>query len=89
MDVDLDITPTIQRALDSWRNTGVYPFPSLNIAVENLPSPAHFSAADLRLIHHISSVAQSITSSEGATGRYAVWTRRVPLYVASRFASYA
>lgn len=76
MDVDLNITPAIQQELDIWRSTGVYPFPSLGVA--NQPSPAHYSPTDLRLIHHISAIAAQMQAAE-AGGKYAVWTRRVPM----------
>jgi hypothetical protein len=74
---DLHMTPQIQRELDTWRETGVYPFPSLG--VDSQPSPSRYSPTDLRLIHHISSVATQMQAAEA--GHSATWTKRVPMLV--------
>lgn len=74
---DLKMTPQIQRELDAWRHEGIYPFPTLGPA----PSPHRYSQTDLRLIHHISEIAAQMQATD-ASSRYAIWTRRVPMYVA-------
>lgn len=74
---DLNMSPQIQRELDDWRETGVYPFPSLG--VDNQPSPSRYSQTDLRLIHHISSVAAQMQAAEPSNS--AIWTKRVPMLV--------
>lgn len=74
---DLKMTPQIQRELDNWRETGVYPFPSLGVVKH--PSPSRYTATDLRLIHHISSVASQMQAAELSNS--AIWTKRVPMLV--------
>ena len=74
---DLNMTPQIQRELDDWKKSGVYPFPSLG--VDNQPSPLRYSETDLRLIHHISSVAAQMQAAEPSNS--SIWTKRVPMLV--------
>ncbi|KAI5817316.1 hypothetical protein BZA77DRAFT_245301 [Pyronema omphalodes] len=79
---DLAMNPQIQGELDTWRETGVYPFPSLELG--NQPIPSRYSQTDLRLIHHISSIAAQMQAAE--PGNSALWTKRVPMFlrIASR-----
>ncbi|KAL7269151.1 hypothetical protein RUND412_008198 [Rhizina undulata] len=74
---DLNITPQVQQELDSWRSTGVSPFPSLGVVDQ--PSPSRYSTTDLRLIHHISSVASQMQTAE--PNKYSIWTKRVPIFL--------
>jgi len=74
------MTPQIERELDTWKKTGVYPFP--NLGLERQPSPTRYSPTDLRLIHHISSIASQMRAVE--PGNSAIWTKRVPMLVAMR-----
>lgn len=74
---DLCITPQIQRELDTWRHTTAFPFPSLGL--EHPPSPSLYGANDLRLVHHIASIANDMQVVD-ASSRYALWTRRIPMY---------
>lgn len=71
---DLRMTPQIERDLQQWRETGVYPFPTLGITEQ--PSLAQRSNTELRLIHHISSIAAQMQTAES---QHSVWVRRVPL----------
>jgi hypothetical protein len=74
---DLNMTPQVLQELDRWRETGVYPFP--NLGLEHHPSPSRYSPTDLRLIHHISSIASQMQAVEPSNS--AIWTKRVPMYV--------
>jgi hypothetical protein len=76
---DLNMTPQVLQELDRWRETGVYPFP--NLGLEHHPSPSRYSPTDLRLIHHISSIASQMQAVEPSNS--AIWTKRVPMYVVS------
>ncbi|KAA8895047.1 hypothetical protein FN846DRAFT_767616, partial [Sphaerosporella brunnea] len=75
---DLNMTPQVLQELERWRETGVYPFP--NLGLELHPSPSLYSQTDLRLIHHISSIASQMQAVEPSNS--AIWTKRVPMYVA-------
>lgn len=74
---DLRMTPQIERDIRLWRETGVYPFPSLGVTEQ--PTLTQYSNTDLRLIHHISSIAAQMQNAEEQ--QHSVWVRRVPLYV--------
>lgn len=74
---DLRITPHIQKELDNWARNGIYPFPSLGL--DHTPSPSLYGPSDLRLVHHISSVAARMQTVESSC-TYAIWTRRIPMY---------
>lgn len=76
---DLRMTPQIVRDLQSWRKTGIYPFPSLGVTEQ--PSLVHLSDTDLRLIYHISSIATQIQNSESQD--HSVWVKQVPVWVFS------
>ncbi|TGZ79403.1 hypothetical protein EX30DRAFT_308912 [Ascodesmis nigricans] len=75
---DLKMTPQIQRELDAWRNEGIYPFPTLENT--HIPSPHQYSETELRLIHHISHIATQMQATD-ASSRYAIWTKRVPMFL--------
>ena len=72
---DLRMTPQIEQALQQWRETGVYPFPCLGVTDQ--PTLTQYSDTDLRLIHHISSIAAQMQNVESQ--QHSVWVRRVPL----------
>ena len=76
---DLMMTPQIERELTTWKETGVFPFPDL--ALDKQPVPGMYSITDLRLIHHISSVASRMQATE--PNNSAIWTKRVPMYVSA------
>jgi len=82
---DLKMTPQIELDIRLWRETGVYPFPSLGVTEQ--PTLARYSNTDLRLIHHISSIAAQMQNAETHQG--SVWVRRVPLYVQFLFMNQA
>lgn len=78
---DLNISPRDQQELDNWITKGEWPFPSLGLS--NEPSPSDYSPTDLRLIHHISSVAAQMQDSEPE--KYQLWTKRVPMFATQTF----
>jgi len=82
---DLRMTPQIERDIQLWRETGVYPFPSLGVTAQ--PTLTQYSNTDLRLIHHISSIADQMQNAEAQ--QRSVWVRRVPLYVQFPFMNQA
>jgi hypothetical protein len=55
---DLLMSPELQRMLDNWRLTGESPLPDL--AVNDLSYWKRFSAIDLRLIHHITTLSLNL-----------------------------
>jgi hypothetical protein len=70
-------TPAIERAVDSWRQTGQTPFPDLDIypplQVKNL------LRNEVRLLYHICSALNRVTS--GRTAKLGLWTEQMPKYV--------
>ncbi|RPB13171.1 putative ubiquitin carboxyl-terminal hydrolase 2 [Morchella conica CCBAS932] len=72
---DLNISSQDQQELDNWVVKGEWPFPSLGL--NNEPSPSSYSPTDLRLIHHISSVAVKMQESKPEKDQ--LWTKRVPI----------
>lgn len=73
---DLNISLQDQQELDDWVGKGQWPFPSLGL--NNEPSPSNYSSTDLRLIHHISSVAVQMQVSKPEEDQ--LWTKRVPMF---------
>jgi len=63
-----------EAAIDKWQQTGVFPFPSLNIYPA--PAPQRRSTEDLRLIHHAASISHQMMEI-GANG-FTMWTRQIP-----------
>ncbi|KAH0614035.1 uncharacterized protein H6S33_005921 [Morchella sextelata] len=74
---DLNISSQDQQELDNWVVKGEWPFPSLGL--NNEPSPSSYSPTDLRLIHHISSVAVKMQESKPEKDQ--LWTKRVPIFL--------
>ena len=71
---DLMWTPENEAAVEQWKRTGVFPFPSLNIYPT--PSPQRLTTEDLRLIHHVASISHEMMEI-GANG-FTLWTRQIP-----------
>lgn len=55
---DLLTTPQLQQILDAWRLTGEPPLPELRQA--DLTYWTRFSTIDLRLVHHITTLASDM-----------------------------
>lgn len=71
---DLMWTPENEAAIEKWRQTGVFPFPSLNIYPA--PAPQLLTKEELRLIHHVASISHQMMEI-GANG-FTMWTRQIP-----------
>ena len=71
---DLMWTPEIEASLENWKQTGIFPFPNLNIYPA--PSPEKYTLEDLRLIHHVASICDEL----GVMGAdsFTLWTRQIP-----------
>lgn len=67
-------TPQIETALDIWQRTGQFPFPELRIYPE--PQWHTYSKPELRLIHHLSSIADGMLQSR--SNKMTVWTDFLP-----------
>lgn len=71
---DLMWTPEIEAQVTQWQQTGVFPFPGLNIYPA--PSPQYLSFDDLRLLHHVASISHQLGMID-ANG-FTLWTRQIP-----------
>jgi hypothetical protein len=74
-------TPEIEMELESWRTTGITPFPELSQCPRN--DWYRFSRTDLRLIHHIAGL--SIDFHRRGLGNSTVWAPKMPWYALSRW----
>ncbi|KAK8135317.1 hypothetical protein PG984_003257 [Apiospora sp. TS-2023a] len=71
---DLMWTPEIEGAIELWQQTGVFPFPNLNIYPT--PAPQYYSMEDLRLIYHVAAICHELGNID-ANG-FTLWTRHIP-----------
>lgn len=74
---DLLWTPEIEAEIQRWQQTGNFPFPDLY--VYPAPAPQFFSFEDLRLIHHVASVASELGIHDASN--FAIWTRQIPVFL--------
>ncbi|KAH9435225.1 hypothetical protein MCOR02_004175 [Pyricularia oryzae] len=74
---DLMWTPEYKAVIEQWQNTGVFPFPGMNIYPT--PNPQYLSTEDLRLIHHVASISDQMLSMD-ADG-FTLWTRQIPTLI--------
>jgi hypothetical protein len=67
-------TPEIERSVDVWRQTGEFPFPEL----QRFPQPQwkNYNRTDLRLIHHLSSIANEMFRAR--TSKLTLWSEHMP-----------
>ncbi|OAA56971.1 c6 zinc finger domain containing protein [Niveomyces insectorum RCEF 264] len=70
-------TPEIEADIARWQQSGVFPFPDLNVYPE--PSPQYLSVESLRLIHHVASISHQLRSID-ADG-FTLWTRQIPTII--------
>ena len=71
---DLLWTPEIEATINQWQETGIFPFPALQIFPA--PNPQYLTTENLRLIHHVASISDQL-SSMNADG-FTLWTRQIP-----------
>lgn len=68
------LSPSIDDEIDVWKQTGVFPFP--NLQVYPTPQVQDLTKDELRLIHHICSVSNDLVLSE--TSHLTSWTEKIP-----------
>lgn len=74
---DLMWTPEIEAQVARWQQTGIFPFPELNIYP--VPNPQYLSLDNLRLIYHVASICHQLRSID-ADG-FTIWTRQIPTII--------
>ncbi|KAL9123699.1 MAG: hypothetical protein Q9217_006896 [Psora testacea] len=70
-------TPAIERDLENWRTTGVFPFPEMHL---QYPQQFQgFSRIELRLIHHLSHIYREMRLADfvGCT----LWVQQIPNFI--------
>ncbi|ERT02312.1 hypothetical protein HMPREF1624_00610 [Sporothrix schenckii ATCC 58251] len=70
-------TPEIEADIARWQQTGIFPFPALNIYPQ--PNPQFLSIESLRLIYHVASICHQLRSID-ADG-FSIWTRQIPTII--------
>ncbi|KAK5131666.1 hypothetical protein LTR16_000518, partial [Cryomyces antarcticus] len=71
---NLLLTPETERTVDTWQQSGSFPFPELPVFPQ--PQWHEYSKIDLRLIHHVSSISSSM--SHTGSDRLTTWTEHMP-----------
>jgi len=71
---DLQWTPEIEAQIDRWKQTGLFPFPSLSVYPG--PAPHLLTTDELRLIHHVASISHQMM--ELGAGKFTLWTQQIP-----------
>ena len=69
-------TQRIEREIDSWQRTGVFPFPELNL--KSMQQLRGFSVIDLRLIYHLSSIYRDVRLADFVQST--LWVQQIPRY---------
>ncbi|KYK57637.1 hypothetical protein DCS_04649 [Drechmeria coniospora] len=72
---DLMWTPTIEAAIEDWKTTSKFPFPSLQ--VYPTPVPQLYSTEDLRLIYHFASLKDQLAEKNNDVYT-SFWTQNIP-----------
>lgn len=73
----LPMTPGTEHSIEVWQQTGNYPFPALQVFPS--PSTEGYSKTELHLIHHLSSLTNSLLVN--GTADLTLWTWNIPKYV--------
>ncbi|KAH8908948.1 hypothetical protein BR93DRAFT_936515 [Coniochaeta sp. PMI_546] len=74
---DLLWTPEIESAIEQWRVTGLFPFPSLNIYPA--PDPQSLTREELRLIYHVAEISHQLITINA--NEFTLWTRQIPTII--------
>lgn len=74
---DLLWTMEIEQAVERWRITGKFPFPSLEIYPA--PDPQSLTREELRLIYHVADISHQLKTI--SSNEFTLWTRQIPKYV--------
>lgn len=75
--VAVRLTPNSEAHVQRWQQTGSFPYPNLHVFPP--PQTHDYTADELRLIHHISSVSNTLLSSVATN--LTLWTQKMPKYV--------
>lgn len=67
-------TDDIAESIALWRQTGIFPFPSL--LIYSTPDPSQYSLEDLRLIYHLAAICNEL-EIKGANS-FTLWTGHIP-----------
>lgn len=67
-------TPEIEAAVESWQQTGKFPFPELEIVPQ--PQWHTYSKTDLRLVHHLATITSEMYRY--GTSHLTTWTEFMP-----------
>jgi hypothetical protein len=70
-------TPEIDATIELWRQTGEFPFTDLSVYPQ--PNWRAFPKSDLRLIHHLSSIANEMFRNK--TSKLTLWTDLMPKFL--------
>lgn len=70
-------TPQIERDIELWQQTGVFPFRELGL--QSFDQFRKLNAVDLRLIHHLSSTYRDMQSIDFV--HCTLWANEIPKYV--------
>ena len=70
-------TPQVESEIETWQQTGVFPFPELGLRA--FDQFHKLSSIDLRLIHHISSIYRDMQRIDFI--HCTLWASQVPKYV--------
>ncbi|KAF2104282.1 hypothetical protein NA57DRAFT_62917 [Rhizodiscina lignyota] len=72
-------TPEIEKTVETWRQTGEFPFPELNIFPQ--PQWSAFTRIDLRLLHHIAQICCEVNRNR--TSKITLWTELMPKFLSA------
>ena len=68
---------TIERELETWRTTNVFPFPEMHLASTH--QFQGLSRIELRLIHHLSTIYREMRLADFVD--CTLWVQQIPRYV--------
>ncbi|KAI9849154.1 MAG: hypothetical protein M1837_005384 [Sclerophora amabilis] len=74
---DLLWTAEIEQIIHTWKCTGRFPFPDMQVPTRFPVSS--LSKVDLRLIHHLASISMEMRARDA--GKFTVWTQKIPIFL--------
>lgn len=70
----LELTPRAEETINTWQQTGNFPFPELDIYP--LPQPAQMSKTELQFINNLASISSDLAAK--GVSRLTLWTDSIP-----------
>ena len=70
-------TPQIEREIERWQQTGIFPYPELGL--RSFDQFRTLSTVDLRLIHHLSTIYRDMQSIDFIN--CTLWASEIPKWV--------